>query len=165
MKVYFIFSPSHPVVLPLLTHSGLGARPPSCFFSDGGGSRSPGEHKGAQPQRQGRWFRCLYKSVCVQMCLQVEGKLEEGLREEQKQAWAGVNELCQPQPQLHSLYHSFQFEGSRRWRGRSLWRSQPRSQDEAWGWEEQGSLPSLPLEMGPFHYREEGQWGGRAWRG
>lgn len=32
------------------------------------------------------------------MCLEVAGKLKEGPREEQKQAGAGVNELCQTQP-------------------------------------------------------------------
>lgn len=35
-RVHFIFFPSHPAVLSLLTHLGLGARPPSCFFGKGG---------------------------------------------------------------------------------------------------------------------------------
>lgn len=61
----------------------------------------------------GAGFGACTRVVCVQMCSEVAGRLKEGLREAWKQTWAGVNELCQPQPQLHSLYDSFQFEDSR----------------------------------------------------
>lgn len=37
---------------------------------------------------------------CVQICLEMEKKMKESLREEQKQAQAGVNELCWTQLQL-----------------------------------------------------------------
>lgn len=47
--------------------------------------------------------------VCVQMCTEVEEKMKGGHREEQKQAQAGVNELCWTQLQLDNLYDSFQF--------------------------------------------------------
>lgn len=46
---------------------------------------------------------------CVQTCLEVEEKMKEGLREEQKQAQAGVNELCWTILRLDNLYNSFQF--------------------------------------------------------
>lgn len=40
----------------------------------------------------------------------------------------------------------------------SLWRNRPSSGDEAQGREDPGSLPSLPLEVDLFRYREEGRW-------
>lgn len=114
--------PSHPAVLPLLTHLGLGVRPPSCFFGKEGGFRvsrvawqnsgdeeevtdwgqgDRQEDTGERPQGQGSWFWCPYKSVCNRV-RRWTVRRKKGPRQERLQAQASVNELCWPQPQPQS---------------------------------------------------------------
>ena len=133
----FIFFPSHPAVLPLLTHAGLGAHLPSCFcgkghsgipqgslaelqrWGRGGGWLGQGwlQTTGAQPQGRRSWFCCLYKSLCANG-FGGGGQDERRPEEEQEQGQAGVNKLCWTQPQLDNLYDSnSKVLGSGRWPG------------------------------------------------
>lgn len=125
--------PSHPAVLPLLTHLGLGARPPSCFFSKEGGSRvsrvawlNSGDEEevtdwgqgdrgtqGSGLRGRGAGFGAVQECVCNRV-RRWTARRREGPRDEQLQAQAGVNELRWPQPQSCGLYLSFQLKDSRR---------------------------------------------------